>query len=350
MNHCELNLRWKTDAEELKTTRKDMDYYIHGLVTYCPYRECNSVVKRAEMEEFKWAFRVYERNQLDKFKQFRIKNVNNGRCWDVRDGDYQVEAHTKCQTKFKYTSDSYIVDANSGRKLLTYEVIKDKKYSYIAHVSNGRQFYYTRDKHFVQFNNKDSLFCVMANATEIFRIHKNRRLTTKCPSWYDVEPTIMKILEGWDDYNLDMRSVLKTITPLGETIFICNPGGDKGNKYNCFYSNSSGNSWTAMDALITNIRFYSPSSESVYGTMNRGNGYFQLLLADGRFTHVKPLSEVDYNAVLSQETNIHTQPFNNVNLTEVRVQSLFGSDVQVSSHGVHLMVNGVLKKVFVWGY
>ncbi|XP_057305624.1 uncharacterized protein LOC130644062 [Hydractinia symbiolongicarpus] len=350
MNHCKLNLRWKTDAKELKTTRNNMDYYIYGLVTYCPYRECNSVDKRAEMEEFKWAFRVYGRNKLDEYKQFRIKNVNNGRCWDVRDDDYQVEAHTKCQTEFKYTSDNYIVDANSGRKLALYAVIQGKKYVYKAHVSAGSQLYYTHDNHIVHYYSEHDILCVMANGTEILRSNWYSRLTTKCPSYYGVQPTAMKILEGWDDYNLDMRSVLKATTPLGETIFICNPGGDKGNKYNCFYSNNSGNSWTAMDALITNIRFYSASSESIYGTMNRGNSFFQLLLAGGGLTHVKPLSEVDYNAVLSQETNIHTQAFNNVDLTEVKVQSVFGSDVQVSSHGVYVMVNAVLKKVFAWGY
>lgn len=40
---------------------------------------------------------------------------------------------------------------------------------------------------------------------------------------------------GWDDYNLDVRSVLKATTPLGDTVFICNPGGDKWVSYVSLY-------------------------------------------------------------------------------------------------------------------
>lgn len=84
----------------------------------------------------------------------------------------------------------------------------------------------------------------------------------------------------------------------------------------------------ALDALITNIRGYSTSSESIYGTMNRGKNYFQLHLTGGVLGHVKPLNDVDYNGMSSQETNIHTQSFNNVDLPAVPMETSFGSDVQ----------------------
>lgn len=83
-----------------------------------------------------------------------------------------------------------------------------------------------------------------------------------------------------------------------------------------------------MDSLITNIRFYSTISESIYGTMNRGKSYFQLKLTYGQLARIKPLSDADYNAVSSQENNIHTQSFNNMALTVAKTDTQFGSEVQ----------------------
>ncbi|XP_057302935.1 uncharacterized protein LOC130637740 [Hydractinia symbiolongicarpus] len=350
MVYCQFYLRWYVGAEELRTTRKDMDYYVHGLLTYCPYRECNSVDKPFQMEEFKWGFTLLGRNKLDEYKQFRIKNVNSGRCWNVRDDNDHVRTNTKCQTEFEYTNNKYVMDTNSGKSLYHYTAIWNARYNFQAHVYRGMRLYYNRDNHISQFSSIRYLYCAMENETIIFRSKIRIRITAKCPPWRGVKPTAVKILEVWDDYNLDMRSVLKTTTPLGETIFVCNPGGDKGNTFNCFYSNNKGISWTALDALITNIRGYSTSSESIYGTMNRGKQYFLLNLTGGLLGHVKPLNNVDYNGMSTQETNIHTQSFNNVDLPTVPMETLFGSDVQVSSHGIYFMVNGILKKIFVWGY
>ncbi|XP_057300518.1 uncharacterized protein LOC130633223 [Hydractinia symbiolongicarpus] len=350
MRLCLVNIQWKANVEELRTIRGKIDYYIHGLLTYCPYQECNVSGKRAEMKEFKWGFTFFGRSKLNEHKKFRIKNVNSGRCWDVRENDLKVTTNSKCQSGFKYTKDALLIHENTGRYLYSKQTIYKQQYSYFADTTKRSQLYYLRDNHIVQYSHESSISCLMENESFIFHTVNGRRLSTHCPSWRGVMPTTVKILEGWDDYNLDVRSILKATTPLGDTVFICNPGGDKGNTYNCFFSNNNGKSWTAMDSLITNIRFYSTISESIYGTMNRGKSYFQLKLTYGELARIKPLSDVDYNSVFSQESNIHTQSFNNMALTVVKTETQFGSEVQVSSHGVYLTVNGVLKKVFAWGY
>lgn len=66
MRFCLVNIQWKANGEELKTMRGKIDYYIHGLLTYCPYQECNAYDKRAELKEFKWGFTLFERSKLSK--------------------------------------------------------------------------------------------------------------------------------------------------------------------------------------------------------------------------------------------------------------------------------------------
>lgn len=341
----DLNFKLREDDEFVAThlAKEPVPFMVFTEIKYCLYDDCADSLSLMQVSKDSHSFWFKRRPQLG-FKRFRLKDVKNGVCGRYYPDDEKLRFLSgNCFNVFRRDWDSSVKEVASGKYLRI-----NKKEVQVTNSKHNVVFKCSKIMELSPSNYKVSHQVVNSVGTASSEIKYSGTNTPLCQNKTDIQ---YKVLPVWDNIDeLQLRSVLSFTFDSQQYIVVCNPTGDLGNKFNCFYTSAvegAVKSWTALSSYITNVVFIDTAKNMLYGKGNRGKNYFQLNLPD--LTRVFNVQENDYLAAHGGPTAIHAHRLDQGGLTHA-VQSTSFTKVGVSMSGVHYSDGaGGWKKVFVFG-
>ncbi|XP_057313295.1 uncharacterized protein LOC130654696 [Hydractinia symbiolongicarpus] len=340
-----LDFKLREDDEFVAThlINEPVPFMVFTEIKYCSYDNCTDSLSLMKVRKDSHPFLFKRRPQLG-FKRFRLKDVKNGVCGRYHADDEKLRFLSgNCFNVFRRDWESSVKEVASGKYLrINKEEVK------MADLKHNVVFKCSKIMELSSFNYKVSQQVMNSVGTASSGIEYRGNDTSLCQNKTDIQ---YKLLPVWDNIEeLQLRSVLSFTFDSYQYIVVCNPTGDLGNKFNCFYTSvveGAVKSWTALSSYITNVLFIDTAKNMLYGKGNRGRNYFQLNLPD--LTRVFNVQESNYLAAHGSPTAVPAYRLDQGGLTHA-VHSTPFTNVGVSMGGVHYSDGaGGWKKVFVFG-
>lgn len=324
----------------------DVPFSVFLEIRYCPYDYCPGGLPTTS--RFSRIDMVFTRRPHGEIKTFRLKDVTTGACAMQVGNDEDIRFYGgHCFTTFNMAPYSIIVHTARSNQ--------EKKY---LHFSEGKIQLSKNNVSIIQ-NKFHQLVQLSSQGFEVtYNVSNGVAGTSNVIDYPDTGIPYngamtgkYKLLQVWDNIDeLQLRSVLSFTFDSHQYIVVCNPTGDLGNKFNCFYTlvvDSVVKSWTVLSSYITNVLFFNPTDNILYGKGNRGKSYFKLVLPN--LSRVFGVQESDFLAAKTSPSTIHATRLDQSDQNEVPSATPF-ANVKASMKGVYFVEsNGAEVLIFMFG-